>query len=131
MRLPLLVSLSLGALPALAGQTYTPCDETMSGQTVTLTGHDLTIEQIVDVARHGAVNLVEAGLWLDVRKTQDPQRTFGPAPKAVWKAFRKRLPLEDDTNPNRESKPMVAAEFLRANPPVGFFTGAPPPGISP
>ena len=38
MRLVSLVSLSLVALPALAGQTYTPCDETLSGQTVTLTG---------------------------------------------------------------------------------------------
>lgn len=49
-----LVTLSLIALPALAGQTYSPCDETMSGETITLTGRDLTIEQIVDVARHGA-----------------------------------------------------------------------------
>jgi histidine ammonia-lyase len=78
-----------------------------------------------------AVNLVEASLWLDLRKTQDPQRSFGAAPTAVWTAFRKRLPLEDDTNPNRESKPMVAAEFLRTNPPAGFFTGEAPPGISP
>jgi histidine ammonia-lyase len=78
-----------------------------------------------------AVNLVEASLWLDVRKTQDPQRSFGPAPTAVWTAFRKRLPLEDDTNPNRESKPTVAVEFLRANPPATFFTGEAPPGIAP
>jgi histidine ammonia-lyase len=77
-----------------------------------------------------AVNLVEASLWLDLRKIQDPQRSFGPAPTAVWTAFRKRLPLEDDTNPNRESKPMVAAEFLRTNPPAGFFTGEAPPAIS-
>jgi len=49
-----LVIFSLVALPAVAGQTYTPCDETLSGQTITLTGRDLTIEQIVDIARHGA-----------------------------------------------------------------------------
>ena len=74
-----------------------------------------------------AVNLVEASLWLDVRKAQDPHRSFGPAPTAAWTAFRKRLPLEDDSKPANESKPMVAAEFLRMNPAAAFFTGASPP----
>jgi histidine ammonia-lyase len=37
--------------PSLAYQPITP---TMEGATVTLTGHDLTIEQVIDVARHGA-----------------------------------------------------------------------------
>jgi histidine ammonia-lyase len=78
-----------------------------------------------------AVNLVEAGLWLDVRKAQDPQRSFGPAPTAAWTAFRKRLPLEDDSKPANESRPMVAAEFLRTNPAAAFFTGASPPGVAP
>ena len=69
------------------------------------------------------VNLVEASLWLDVRKTQDPHRSFGEAPSAVWTEFRKRLPLEDES----QSKPMVAAEFLRTHPAATFFTGASPP----
>ena len=33
---------------------YQAIDPTMTGKTVTLTGHDLTIEQVIDVARHGA-----------------------------------------------------------------------------
>src|ERR1700722_6904636 len=33
---------------------YTPITPSLSGQTVTLTGHDLSIDQIVMVARHGA-----------------------------------------------------------------------------
>ena len=78
-----------------------------------------------------AVNLVEASLWLDVRKAQDPHRSFGSAPTAAWTAFRKRLPLEDDSKPANESKPMVAAEFLRLNPAAAFFTGASPPGTVP
>jgi histidine ammonia-lyase len=77
-----------------------------------------------------AVNLVEASLWLDVRKAQDPHRSFGPAPTAAWTAFRKRLPLEDDSKPANESRPMVAAEFLRMNPAAAFFTGVSPPGIA-
>lgn len=35
-------------------QVYEPISETMAEKTVTLTGHDLTIEQVIDVARHGA-----------------------------------------------------------------------------
>ena len=54
----LLVLAALGvgcsASAARAGQPYTPCDTTMGGQTITLNGHDLTIGQIISVARHGA-----------------------------------------------------------------------------
>lgn len=39
---------------ALAGTSYTPITPTFSDRTVMLTGHDLTIEQIVMVARFGA-----------------------------------------------------------------------------
>jgi histidine ammonia-lyase len=52
--LALAASIGLAPLPAFAGQTYNSCDDTLSGQTVTLTGGDLTLEQIVAVARHGA-----------------------------------------------------------------------------
>jgi histidine ammonia-lyase len=78
-----------------------------------------------------AANLLEASLWLDVRKTQDPRRSFGAAPAAAWAALRQRLPLEDDSRPALESKPMVAVEFLRDNPAATFYTGASPPGSTP
>jgi histidine ammonia-lyase len=42
------------ALPAWAAAAYAPIVPTMADQTVTLDGHNLTIEQIVMVARHGA-----------------------------------------------------------------------------
>jgi histidine ammonia-lyase len=35
-------------------QVYQPITETMADKTVTLTGRDLTIEQVIDIARHGA-----------------------------------------------------------------------------
>jgi histidine ammonia-lyase len=41
-------------LPAAAAAGYTPIRPTMADQTVTLDGHNLSIEQIVTVARHGA-----------------------------------------------------------------------------
>jgi histidine ammonia-lyase len=46
----------LGAsMPVFAESGYQPIAPTMSGSTITLTGHDLTIEQVVDVARYGAM----------------------------------------------------------------------------
>ena len=79
-----------------------------------------------------AVNLVEASLWLDVRKTQDPHRSFGTAPTAAWTAFRKRLPLDDDASkPAEVSKPMVAADFVLTNLAASFYSGVSPPGVTP
>ncbi len=40
--------------PALAGAAYEPITPTMADEVITLTGRDMTIEQVVDVARHGA-----------------------------------------------------------------------------
>jgi histidine ammonia-lyase len=42
------------AVPARAAPAYLPIDTTPSDRTVTLNGHDLSIDQIVMVARHGA-----------------------------------------------------------------------------
>jgi histidine ammonia-lyase len=39
---------------ALAASAYAPITATMADKTVTLTGHDLSIEQVVQVARYGA-----------------------------------------------------------------------------
>src|SRR5882757_10407582 len=39
---------------AFAASVYTPITPTMADKTITLTGHDLTIDQIVQVARYGA-----------------------------------------------------------------------------
>ena len=45
----------LGAgMSALAASGYQPITPTMSADTISLTGRDLTIEQVVDVARYGA-----------------------------------------------------------------------------
>jgi histidine ammonia-lyase len=40
--------------PVVAASAFTPITPTMADRTITLTGHDLTIEQIVQVARYGA-----------------------------------------------------------------------------
>jgi histidine ammonia-lyase len=46
--------LVLAAGPAPADGAYKPINPTMADRTITLTGHDLTVEQVVAVARHGA-----------------------------------------------------------------------------
>jgi histidine ammonia-lyase len=54
----MLASIAIGGLianmPAWAESGYRPIRPTMLDKTITLTGHDLTIEQLVDVARNGA-----------------------------------------------------------------------------
>ena len=44
----------IASMPALAQSSYHPIRPSMVDKTITLTGHDLTIEQLVDVARNGA-----------------------------------------------------------------------------
>ena len=46
--------MALGAPPAVAAAGYTPIVPAMADRTVTLTGRELTIDQIVMIARHGA-----------------------------------------------------------------------------
>jgi histidine ammonia-lyase len=53
-------------LPAWAAAGYTPITPTMSDRTVTLDGHNLTIEQIVMVARYGA----QVEMSADARRLQ-------------------------------------------------------------
>src|SRR5580692_3176783 len=44
----------IASAPSSAGAGYQPIDAAKSDSVITLTGHDMTIEQVVDVARHGA-----------------------------------------------------------------------------
>ena len=54
----MLASIVIGGLianmPASAESGYRPISPTILDKTITLTGHDLTVEQLVDVARNGA-----------------------------------------------------------------------------
>jgi histidine ammonia-lyase len=44
----------LGSRQVSAAPDYHPINPTMSNQTITLTGHDLTVDEVVQIARHGA-----------------------------------------------------------------------------
>ena len=72
-------------------------------------------------------DLIEGSLWMDVRKTQDPSRSFGAAPTAVWSAFRQRVPLRQDAAaPDVPSVPSVAAQFLRGTAASSFYPSSEP-----
>lgn len=67
-------------------------------------------------------DLLEGSLWLDVRKTQDPTRSFGEAPTAVWMAFRGHVPLRPDPAAERtQSVPATAAQFLKSTAASTFY----------
>ena len=55
-------------------------------------------------------DLFEGSLWMDVRRVQDPARSFGAVPTAAWKAFRAIAPLGGDTASS------VVTDFLKGTP---------------
>jgi histidine ammonia-lyase len=74
-------------------------------------------------------DLLEGSLWMDVRKTQDPSRSFGAAPTAVWTAFRRQVPLRPEAGVARpQSSSMAAAQFLKTTAAGTFYGGPAPPG---
>jgi histidine ammonia-lyase len=67
-------------------------------------------------------DLLEGSLWMDVRKKQDPTRSFGEAPTAVWTAFRGYVPLRPDPAVERsQSVPAAAAQFLKTTAASSFY----------
>jgi histidine ammonia-lyase len=77
-----------------------------------------------------ALDLLEASLWIDVRRTQDAGRSFGPAVTAAWLAFRHQVPLEDaPASGTAEAPEATAAAFVRSTPAATFYRGSSPPGV--
>jgi len=75
-----------------------------------------------DLLGHDFLN---AALWLDIRKAQEPARQFGAAPTAAWTAFRKTVPLLPSLDqPPTQSRSFAAATFLRENPAHQFYAGS-------
>ena len=67
-------------------------------------------------------DLIEGSLWMDVRKTQDPTRSFGEAPTAVWSLSRQRAVAARPRRAEREqSVPAMAAQFLKATAASTFY----------
>src|SRR5580693_2747157 len=72
-------------------------------------------QQVVDLTYQLlGYDLWNATYWLDVRKAQNSSRGFGPVPTAVWTAFRKQLPWQQEPE-KRPEVPygIVAYSFLK------------------
>jgi histidine ammonia-lyase len=79
----------------------------------------VVVEDTIDLL---AEDLLTGTYWLDLRKSQNPNRAFGGSPAAVWNAFRATLPFNGNgassaTQPIHE----IAAAFIRGNPAANFY----------
>jgi histidine ammonia-lyase len=82
-----------------------------------------------DTFRLLATDLLTGTRWLDVRKTQDATREFGPGPTVVWQEFRKVMPMRFDPTagpPAPGAVGLTALNFLKGNAPWKFFPLAEP-----
>lgn len=79
------------------------------------------VEDTVDLL---AEDLLTGTFFLDLRKSQNPARTFGASPTAVWTAFRSTLPF-NGIGPATATQPIheVAATFIRSNAAAAFYPG--------
>jgi histidine ammonia-lyase len=68
-------------------------------------------------------DLLEGSMWMDVRKTQDASRQFGPAPTAALTAYRKAV--------QPGSVAAATADFLRNVPAASFFRNLTPAETNP
>ncbi len=84
-------------------------------------------QQVVDLTLQLlGYDLWNATYWMDVRKAQDSSRAFGTAPTAVWTAFRKILPWQQDPEA-RSDIPygILAYHFVSTTPATVFYPTGP------
>jgi histidine ammonia-lyase len=84
-------------------------------------------QQVVDLTMQLlGYDLWNATFWMDLRKVQDPNRSFGPVPTAAWSAFRRILPWQQDPE-TRPELPygIVAYNFLKSTPAGTFYPAGP------
>jgi histidine ammonia-lyase len=69
-----------------------------------------------------AEDLLTGTYWLDLRKSQNPSRSFGASPMAVWAAFRSTLPF-NGVGPAAATQSIheIAAAFIRSNAAENFY----------
>ena len=84
----------------------------------------MRLKHAMDVSRDIlAQDLLNAAFWMDIRKLEKPERTFGPAPNAVWTSYREVVPFRGNPSaPAREdSVGNVTVNFLKTNTPDRFY----------
>ena len=85
----------------------------------------MRMRQALDVSRDLlGQDLLNAAFWMDVRRLENPNRTFGPGPTMVWANFRKIIPFRDtSTRPSFATRDDLAVNFLQTNSPATFYPG--------
>ena len=106
-----------------------------SGVAIISTVEDLQGQTRLKVARASAAvdasfdllgqDVLTAAFWMDVRRAQDPRRSFGPGPTAAWKAFRRVLPFKLDGAPRTQPFAVLARNFLAETSPASLFSSGP------
>jgi histidine ammonia-lyase len=86
----------------------------------------MRMRQALDVSRDIlGQGLLNAAFWMDIRKLENPERTFGPGPTTVWVNFRKIIPFRDTvTQPSFATRDDLAINFLQTNSPAGLYSGS-------
>jgi histidine ammonia-lyase len=84
----------------------------------------MRMRQALDVSRDMlGQDLLNAAFWMDLRKLENPDRTFGPGPTAVWSSFRKVVPFrEPAAQPSFATRDDIAAHFLQSTSPASFYS---------
>ena len=84
-------------------------------------------QQVVDLTLQLlGYDLWNATYWMDVRKAQNPSRNFGNAATAVWTAFRKVLPWQEEPAARPEIPyGIIAHRFIQSTPATKFYTTSP------
>jgi histidine ammonia-lyase len=76
-----------------------------------------------------AADVLTGARWMDIRKAQEPGRSFGPAPTAALAALRRIAPLQP---PAGAMLGPTVLTFVKTTPAVSFYpAGAPMPTLTP
>jgi histidine ammonia-lyase len=84
----------------------------------------MRMRQALDVTRDIlGEDLLNAAFWMDIRKLENPDRTFGPGPTAVWMNFRKLVPFREAPTPaSFVTRDDIAVHFLATSSPASFYS---------
>jgi histidine ammonia-lyase len=69
-----------------------------------------------------AQELLSASYWMEIRKAQNPKRSFGGPPTAALSALRTVVPWQSDSRPELPAGELVYA-FMLGNPAANFMGG--------
>jgi histidine ammonia-lyase len=67
-------------------------------------------------------DLLTATFWMDIRRVQEPGRSFGRAPSAAWASFRQAVPWQQERR-DRPARPIggIVQAFMTAHPAAEFY----------